>query len=642
MKKFSWVQPNFQQGPKEFNAHYLPYSAGVLWSYVNSFEHLREKYTLGSFVWKRDSLDKSLELILDSDIVGFSTYVWNKNYNYTLAKKLRAQKPDIKIIFGGPEPPLSDPNFFEKFPYIDIMIKQEGELTLKKVLENLENIENLKQVTGLLINDKGSIIDTGPPERINDLGQIPSPYLSGLFDNLVKQHSEIEWNATLETDRGCPYQCTFCDWGSLTYNKIKKFELDRVFEELEWIGRNKCGFLSITNANFGIFPERDSLIADKIIEVQEKYGYPYTFSVAWAKNQKQEVVDIVKKLLSSPGFNQGLTVSVQSLDVDVLENIKRQNLAMNKIEEVFELCDKSNIPVYTELILGLPGETIETWKENFWKLFRAGNHTGVTVFQAQLLENAEMNLLQKKLFKITSQTVYDYMSGSYNEDELKEGIDIITGTKDMPYPIMLDAEVYSWYVNTFHINGISTFLSRFVYKFLGIDYGKFYEMLFEFLSKDTWFVREMNEVRNYYDNWMSSGKISHPNVGNVEIHGWNLIHRTVINIHSEKKYTYVFNLMKEFMQSNFNLDKHILDQLMVFQNNYLIDHGNIPNLPQVINFDYDFLGYVQDSGPLEIKTSYEFDFNEDKTMSLARFCENLYFYRRRNFGKAWIKKITKE
>ena len=270
MKKFSWVQPNFQQGPKEFNAHYLPYSAGVLWAYVQSFEHLRNKFYLGEFVWKRDSIEKSLQLIADSDIVGFSTYVWNKKYNYVLAKKLREVNPDVKIIFGGPEPPITDPKFFEKFPFIDIMVKQEGEMSLKSVLESIDNIEDLKSVSGLLLNLNGEIFDTGAPERIKDLSEVPSPYLLGMFDKLVKDNPDVEWNATLETDRGCPYQCTFCDWGSLTYNKVKKFGLERVFAELEWIGKNKCGFLSITNANFGIFPERDNLIADKIIEVQKK------------------------------------------------------------------------------------------------------------------------------------------------------------------------------------------------------------------------------------------------------------------------------------------------------------------------------------------------------------------------------------
>ena len=94
----------------------------------------------------------------------------------------------------------------------------------------------------------------------------------------------------------------------------------------------------------------------------------------------------------------------------------------------------------TELILGLPGETLETWKENFYGLFKMGNHTGITVFQAQLLENAEMNLTQKKQFEITHQPVSDYFAGSYSNEHVTEYIDVITGTKDMPFERMLDVE----------------------------------------------------------------------------------------------------------------------------------------------------------------------------------------------------------
>lgn len=647
MRKISFSQPNFQQGPKEFNAYYLPYSAGVLWAYVCQHEHIKKEYELINFVWKRDEIDKSLELIKDSDVACFSTYVWNKSYNYTLAKRLKEVNPNCFVIFGGPEPPITDPKFFEKFPYIDIMVKQEGERSFLKVLETLD-LEQLRDTPGLLLNINGETVDTGSPLRINDLDEVPSPYLTGVFDDLIKAHPEVEWNMTLETNRGCPYQCTFCDWGSLTYNKVKKFEMQRVFDEIEWAGKHRCGFISITDANFGIFPDRDNLIADKIIETQTRYGYPNTFSTAWAKNQKQEVVDIVKKLIHSPrGFNQGLTVSVQSLDLDVLENIKRKNLEISKIEEIFDICDKENIPVYTEVILGLPGETLETWKKNFWHLFESGNHTGVTIFQAQMLENAEMNLLQKKLYKIQDQVVYDYMSGSYNEDELKEGIKVITATKDMPFDKMLEAQIFSWFINTFHINGITTYVSRFLHKYKGIGYDEFYEKFFTYIQNDEWLKNEMDEVQKYYFKWMTSGNIDHPIIGNIEIHGWNLIHRTVISIHAENKYEHVFNLIEDFVRHTFDLDDgkwntcvdDITDQLMKFQRNYLINYKDIPNYPKTITFDYDFLGYLQDDKMLQNTTQYVFDFNEDKTMSFPRFLDNIYFYRRRNFGKAWITRV---
>jgi putative methyltransferase len=638
IKKISLVQPNFQQGPKEFNAHYLPYSAGVLWSYVTTSEKVKNNYELDKLVWLRDNLDETLASIIDNDVVAFSTYIWNKNYNYALARKLKEANPKCIIIFGGPELPITKKNIFEKFPFIDYVVKGEGEITFKRLLEGIVDGSDLMDIPGLLMN-RETLIDTGQSIRIMDLGMIPSPYLTGVFDKLISETKNVEWNATLETNRGCPYQCTFCDWGSLTYNKVKKFELDRVFAELEWIGKNKCGFVSITDANFGMFVERDNAIADKLLEVQAKYGYPYTFSVAWAKNQKAEVFDIVFKLIKSPKFNQGLTVSVQSMDLDVLENIKRRNLDQHKISDIFALCDKNNVPVYTEVILGLPGESKESWRRGFWKLFDAGNHTGITILQAQMLENAEMNLSQKEEFKIESIPVYDYMSGSYNYDELQEHVDVVIATKDLPFEDMLDSHIFSWYINTFHINGLTTYISRFLNKKHGVSYESFYDKLHDYLQTDPWFVKERDEVRQYYRNWMTNGKIDHPNISNIEVHGWNIVHRATLNLHAHRKYEYVFEVIRKFVKESFEFDPNLLEQIVKFQKHFVINYDSIPHYPMVLDFDYDFLGYLQEDTELEVPTKYKFDFLEAKDITIERFLENIYFSRRRNFGKAWVGKV---
>jgi hypothetical protein len=542
------------------------------------------------------------------------------------------------IIFGGPEPAVTDKNIFQDNPFMDLIICFEGEITFRKLLQNYDN-KKWEEIPGLLVNRNGEAINTGDAVRIEALEDIPSPYLSGVFDKIVAENPDVEWNGTLETNRGCPFACTFCDWGSLTYNKVKHFDPQRVYDELEWMASHKCGFISITDANFGMFPQRDSLIADKIIEVQSKYGYPKTFSVAWAKNQKREVVDIVKKLLDAPGFNQGLTLSVQSLDVDVLENIRRKNMEMNKLEEVFELCEQRNIPTYTELILGLPGESLQSWKDNFWKLFRMGNHTGLTVFQAQLLENAEMNLLQKKLFKIGSQRVTDYFSGSYSNENIEEGIDVITSTIDLPFETMLDAEIFSWFITTFHINGISTLLSRVVYKHLNIDYSVFYEDLFQYLQNDEWYLKEQKEVRQYFANWMTQGQIRHPMIGGIEIHGWNLIHRTVLNMHVENQSENMFNRLEAFMQ-RYDLPQDLLDSAMKFQKKYSIDYNKMNEYPQKLELDYNLWEFMTFDQPLvKAPVVYNLDFPEDKNMSFPKFLELFYFARRRNFGKATVDTI---
>ena len=99
MYKISFINPNFQQGPKEFNAYYLPYSVGVLWSYAEQFLNIKSKFELGEFIWRREMLDDAVNKLKDSDILAFSTYIWNKSYNYALAKRLKELNPNCLIMF---------------------------------------------------------------------------------------------------------------------------------------------------------------------------------------------------------------------------------------------------------------------------------------------------------------------------------------------------------------------------------------------------------------------------------------------------------------------------------------------------------------------------------------------------------------
>ena len=637
-KKISFVSPNFQQGPKEFNAYYLPYSCGILWSYAAQFPEISDNYVLGDFIWRRDLIEEAVELLKDSDIVGFSVYIWNRNYCKVLGRELKKANPNIFIIYGGPEPPIEKDDIFEQLPFVDICVKLEGEKSFKSILEHFVTDKNYTEISGLLINQNGTKIDTGESLRIDDLDNIPSPYLTDVFKPLMEKFPEVRWNATLESNRGCPYACTFCDWGSLTYNKVKKFGLERVYQEFEWVGKNKCDFVSLTDANFGIFPERDSLIADKLIEVQKTYNNPKAYTISWAKNQKREVVEIVRKLIYEGGSKLGLNLSVQTMDENVLDIIKRKNLDTNKIEEVFELCEQYNIPLYTELILGLPGETLTSWKNNFYRLFEAGNHTGVTIYQAQLLENAEMNLSQRKMYKLEGRVVYDYLVGTYNEHELKEGVEVVISTRDLPKDKMIEAQVFSWFMNTFHINGITNYISRVLHK-QGISYQVFYDKLLQYIKTDEWLNSEIHRIEEHYSNWAKHGRIDHTPIQGMEIHGWNLVHSTIINLQSEGKHNHIFNIIEQFLRKEFDIEESLLCDLIKFQRLFLIDYKNVKDYSLRLAVNNDILGYLQDNTELKKQVEYEFEFPENKEMSLQQFCEQIFFARRRNFGKAWITRL---
>ena len=622
------MQVNFPQGPRELNAHFLPYSAGIVLAYALS---QNTQWQLGEFVWRRDPIEATAQRLAQADLVGFSTYVWNREYQYRLAQRVKQINPDVIIVMGGPEPAIADPNIFVRYPWMNMVSKLEGEITFSAILSG----QDPTTIPGLVVNRDGQAIDTGDSERILDLDSLPSPYLTGMFDQLIRDYPDVTWNGTLETNRGCPYQCTFCDWGSLTYNKVKKFGLERVFAELEWMGEH-CGFVTVTDANFGMFVERDNEIITKLIAVQRQWGRIKNFSMTWAKNQKNEVVDIVRRLVAeSPTASSGLTVSVQSMDENVLDIIKRRNLDQHKIEEIFGLCDRYSIPVYTELILGLPGETETSWRENFWQLFRAGNHTGIVVLHAQLLENAEMNLSQRKFYRLDAVPIYDYMSGTYDNGEVVESVEVVVGTRDIPRERMLDIMAWNAFIQTFHVNGLTSFCARFMAA-RGMDYAEFYDHLWQLIQQDPWWQSKLAETRSLYQQWITEGRID-TWVGGIPVPGWNLHNRLTLIVHSEGYIDQTYKLVRRWMTSV--IPEHA-DQLIEFQRASMIEHHRLKTLPEQRSFDWDFWGYLVQGTDLDQPVTLEFSTQEDRSMSESMFLENFWFGRKRNFGKARIARVA--
>jgi hypothetical protein len=137
---------------------------------------------------------------------------------------------------------------------------------------------------------------------------------------------------------------------------------------------------------------------------------------------------------------------------------------------------------------------------------------------------------------------------------------------------------------------------------------------------------------------MFDGSISHPDISNIEVHGWNLVHRTTLNIHAENKYDYVFELVENFVNQKFSFLEN--EQLLDFQKHFVINYYKVKEYPIVKKYNYDFLGNLLEDLTLSTDTTYKFDFLESKDITIERFLENIYFSRRRNFGKSWVTKIN--
>ncbi len=181
------------------------------------------------------------------------------------------------------------------------------------------------------IDRDGQFVRKANAARLRDLSEVPSPFVNGLFDDLMRANPDEHWIGLWETNRGCPFQCTFCDWGSATAGKLNKFDVDRLLDEVDWFAP-KIEYVFCCDANFGILP-RDVDIAKRVAEVKRATGYPVALSVQNTKNATDRAYE-TQKILSDAGLNKGVALSMQSVDTHTLESIKRQNISLETYLEL--------------------------------------------------------------------------------------------------------------------------------------------------------------------------------------------------------------------------------------------------------------------------------------------------------------------
>ena len=619
MNQIVLIQPNFKIGGGSFTGYWLPYSVGCLWSYEAQEDWVRDNFEVADIIYKREEPCKLVERIKDCKVFFFSCYMWNWEYNKHVAQKIKESNPESIIVFGGPQVTSrpEEEQFFAKHPYVDSISLSEGEQSFVEMLNKILKGETLDKIY------QGG--------RLTEL-DIPSPYLTGVFDKIMADAPKDDlWNGTIETNRGCPFACTFCDWGSLTYAKIKKFPVPKVLQELTWMSEKQVDYVTIADANFGVFTDRDLEFTEKLVELQNEYGYPKVVDATWYKNSSDEILEIVKKFISS-GFNRGLTLSVQSMDMDVLDEIKRRNMEMSDLKMIFDKCNRENIPSYTELILGLPKETYESWKRGVCEVLDAGQHNAIESWLAQLLENAHMNLPEEReKHGLTTVIVENYISGFEEEDNIPEKVELVTGTKYMPTPKFIDAWSYSWMINNFHNFGWSQVITRFLRMYKDYSYEMMYDRLLEKIKEDEGPVgKAFNQARVLLAEYLETGEIEVASGHTLMWEAQKDFHRFPHAVEKIVKDTFT----EEFC----DLKPDLFYSLMTAQENYTTKEDHY--YPHQVLQEYNIYEYI--NGIDELKNSnviYNIDIGEN--VKGEEYFNRLYFRRRQGWGKSIIKNTTK-
>lgn len=537
---------------------YLPYSVGCLAAYAWQDEEVKSNYNPPKFIFKRERIEKALESIVEPAVLALSCSVWNFEYNKALAKAVKELYPSCLLVFGGHNLPPGD-DLLKTEDYIDILVFGEGEKAFLNILKALAAGGSFKNIKGLIYRDQASKIISTPPAEVLDLSDCPSPYLNGMFDPLIENNPHLGFNATLETNRGCPYDCSFCDW--CKSKEIRLFPLERVTEELEWIAKNKIEFCFVADANFGI-AKRDPEVAKLAVKTKEHFGYPKIFSPTYSKTNFDTVFKAAQ-ILFKGGMNRGVTIAYQSLNPAVLKNIGRENMTLETFSDLKERFVKAGIPIYTELILGLPGETYESFLRGMEKLMEAGQHHCMPVYMCQVFPQAPMaqkEYLEKHKIKTVKAPLHE-MHYYADFSGVQEYYDIVIETETMPFNDWVQTNLFSACLKAFHHFGLLRCFAIYLNKEKGLRYLDFYKNLYEFLYDETSLVGEIifGIKKQLEDCDQADWTYKNPEFGE---NGWYFDEGIFLEL--IKKYDLFWEEIIPFLK-NFEIDEEIYGDLLAYQ-----------------------------------------------------------------------------
>ena len=369
------AQFNITYGHTDRESIYVPYSVGSVWHHAQQDPMVRDHSRLAGWFTHKQDPQWIAQHMCEPAVFAASVYMWNVQYTLSVCREIKQQHPACITVMGGPSVPSPADQWLEDHPWVDVVVHGEGEQAFVNVMRDI--------VSGSITTDQHRVA------RMRSLAEVSSPYAGGVFDQWInginRDHTAI--NAVLETNRGCPYGCTFCDWGSATLGKVACFTRQRITEDIEWMGRNHIEWVFVADANFGAFRERDAWVVDELIRAKSQWGYPLQCKMSWHKNPTDHVIDMADRLIRH-GMLKEYTVSLQSQHPEVLHNIRRRNITDQHIQRMQQLAEQRGFALYSELIAPLPGETRDSMINTMQSLIEQGIQ--FSVFPLQILPNAEM------------------------------------------------------------------------------------------------------------------------------------------------------------------------------------------------------------------------------------------------------------
>jgi putative methyltransferase len=517
--------------PDSSSGIYLP----LLWASCKSYYEIKGK-RVDEYEWIHPRInyqfddEKLKEHLLEvkPDIFGISMYIWNDVQCLEIAKWVKEQFPQCLVISGGPQQYFKhEDDWFSKYPFLDASLDggEYGELTVADILDNLreDNTVAWSLVREVVYpsKDRKIIFKSKKTSSKLDFFWDYSPYdmQKDVILECAKEVLQFEShiNGKLETTRGCPYSCAFCDWGGGIASKVIKKPVDKVKKDIDVIEAAGCSYVFLCDANFGILRDRDISIMQYI--ANKKKMNPDLFHLYFGGFAKSDNhTEVIKEILDLDArynltWDLSYKASVQSIHKDVLDNIRRSDISFEKHVYLAKyLKDNYNFSSYVECISGLPGITVDKWYTEI-NVF-ASHNMNICLYNWHLLpETPSYDKNYRK--KIGMKTVNKYNNMQASNSTLRKSevvVETFSYTKDDYKEMWIAFSIQ----RAFWATGLLEPVIKKILKTSNIGYGDFIKLVYRsFLrgsNAGTIFSNHMyrldEQFAHYYDPKSSVSNLS--------------------------------------------------------------------------------------------------------------------------------------
>jgi radical SAM superfamily enzyme YgiQ (UPF0313 family) len=375
------------------------------------------------------------------DVLMVSNYVWNEALSLYFVRLAKQANPKTLTVMGGPNISLEDSRrlaYLERHPALDVYVLGEGDFLAHEIVRSflecggsIARLNELGLPSCVTRDGDGRAVMRELQPRHGMLDEIPSPWLTGIQDEFF----DGRLAPMIETNRGCPFTCTFCVQGTRYYTKVHNFDVQRLKEEIHYITRRikqhspNIGTLRIADSNYGMF-ERDIDLSGYIGQMQRDYSWPTFIDATTGKNKADRIIKSVEQV----GGALVLYQAVQSLDEDVLRKVKRSSIKLEAYKALEVHMRGRGLRSTSDLILGLPGESMASHMRGLHALLGSNIHQ-MHNFQAMMLKGAEMESIEARdEFKFDTRfRVLPKNYGVFDGERVFDVEEIVVATDSLPF-----------------------------------------------------------------------------------------------------------------------------------------------------------------------------------------------------------------